>query len=202
MSSILTGEVFTPDFQAGGHLYFNDSRPIPSVSRILRPLTQAVYGAIDPAVLQRAADFGTAVHSCTELLDEDDLDEGSVAPEWRPYLDAYRAWKRDMRPEIDAIELRLACAKYAGTLDRLCRIDGDHWVVDLKTTSEIHPHVGVQLAAYEALASAKFGHSYRRAAVQLRADGTYRFKEFKKHSDETCFSALLGIYYWGQTNGY
>lgn len=201
---ILTGQ-FEPfvDFDGAKHLYSTkDGRPLPSVSRVLQPLTQSVYGPIDREVLARAAEFGTAVHACTEFWHEGSLDESSVDPEWVPYLDAYRKWVKDVQPSIEGIELRLGCHRYAGTLDRVCKIGADYWVVDLKTTSAIHPHVGVQLAAYVALAKLRWpGRQFRRAALQLRGDGTYRFQEFKDFSDETCFNALLGIYYWGKRHG-
>lgn len=147
-SIIIPGHVVRPEFDDAEHLYTVGGVRVPSVSRILRPLTNAVYGEIDRETLRRAADFGTAVHACTELLDLDELDEDSVTPEWMPYLNAYKRWKAATRPEILHIEDRLGCSKYAGTLDRICRINGELWVIDIKTTSSIHPHVGVQLAAY------------------------------------------------------
>lgn len=195
-SIIIPGHVVRPEFDDAKHLYTVGGVRVPSVSRILRPLTNAVYGEIDRETLRRAADFGTAVHACTELLDLDELDEDSVIPEWTPYLDAYKRWKAATRPEIFHIEDRLGCSKYAGTLDRICRINGELWVIDIKTTSSIHPHVGVQLAAYVALAKGYYGGTYRRAALQLRGDGSFKVTEFSSWNDETCFNALLGIYHW------
>ena len=203
---ILGGAVSTPAFDPRLHRYTVDGKEVPSVSSILRILTDAVYGPIPKETLAAAAAFGTAVHACTEYLDEGDLDRSSVSEDWVPYLDAYEAWKQDMGPTIEAIELRLGCPRFAGTLDRIVRFNADPsevlWVIDLKTTSVLHPHVGVQLAAYVALASLMYpGHKWRRAAVQLKGDGTYAFREFKDLSDETCFNALLGIYYWGKKHG-
>ena len=195
-SIIIPGRVVRPDFDDVKHLYTVDGVRVPSVSRILRPLTTAVYGEIDPETLRRATYFGTAVHACTELLDLDELDEDSVIPEWAPYLDAYKRWKTATRPAILQIEDRLGCGKYAGTLDRICSINGERWVIDIKTTSSIHPHVGVQLAAYVALAEGFYGGTYRRAALQLRGDGSFKVTEFSSLNDETCFNALLGIYHW------
>ena len=195
-SIIISGQVVRPEFDDVKHLYTVGGVRVPSVSRILRPLTTAVYGEIDRETLRRAADFGTAVHACTELLDLDELDEDSVIPEWSPYLDAYKRWKTATRPAILQIEDRLGCGKYAGTLDRICVINGERWVIDIKTTSSIHPHVGVQLAAYVALAEGFYGGTYRRAALQLRGDGSFKVTEFSSLNDETCFNALLGIYHW------
>ncbi len=199
---IIPGEVTRPVFDEAAHRYTVGGKEVPSVSRLLKPLTDLAYKDIDKAVLREAAEFGTAVHACTEYYDKGELDEDSVLPEWRPYLDAYLKWRRDVRPEILHIEDRLGCSKYAGTLDRICRIDGKLWVVDLKTTSEIHPHVGVQLAAYAALAEKFYGGTYRRAALQLHGDGTYKVFEKREIKDETCFTGLLGIYHWAVENDY
>lgn len=204
MSAILTGEVGTPYFDQRLHRYTFGGKVVPSVTQIMRPITEAAYGTIDPKVLAAAADFGTAVHAATEYLDQGVLDEATLEPEWVPYVDAYKKWKSDLGPSILQVELRLACDRFAGTIDRIVRFDADPetlWVVDLKTTSELHPHVGVQLAAYVALADAKFPkHRWRRAALQLKPNGNYEFREYRDYSDETCFVALLGIHYWGRNH--
>jgi len=194
------GAVTTPEFDESRHMYRVAGKIVPSVSSIIRPLTDAAYGAIDPETLRRAADFGTAVHACAELFDQGELDEDSVLPEWRPYLDAYKKWLDDVQPQIAEIEWRRGCARYAGTIDRVAEINGENWIVDLKTTSTIHPHVGVQLAAYVALAEPAYGANLRRAALQLREDGSYRFVEFKKRSDFTCFNGLLAVHAWRTEN--
>lgn len=199
-SIIIPGEVGAPKFDDRLHQYTFNGRVVPSVSAILQPLTAMAYGGIDAQVLLTAARLGTAVHACTEYLDEGELDEATVDPEWAPYLDAYKAWKAAIRPEILGIELRLACSKFGGTIDRIVKIDGQLWIVDLKTTSQIHKHVGVQLAAYAALAEKHLRTTgFRRAALQLRPDGTFKVREFSSITDETCFNALLGIHYWQES---
>lgn len=201
MTAIMTGPVGRPYFDARLHQYRYEGRIVPSVTQIMRPLTDTAYRGIDPATLADAADFGTAVHAATEYLDEGVLDESTLQPEWVPYVNAYKDWKRLMGPRILQVETRLACQRFAGTIDRIVGFDKDPetlWVVDLKTTSVLHPHVGVQLAAYVALASAIYpGRKWRRAALQLKPSG-FEFREYTDLSDETCFVALLGIYHWGK----
>lgn len=197
------GPVYEPDFYEPTHAYTHDGQTLPSVSMILRPATEAAYEGIARDTLTRAADLGTAVHACAELWDKGELDEASIEPEWRGYFDAYRAWTESARPEHIGIEWRLCCDLYAGTIDRVCRIRNEFWIVDLKTTSQLHPHVGMQLAAYEALAHPviidqgwSIPQVMRRAALQLREDGTYRFKEYKRQNDARAFLALLTFYRW------
>lgn len=198
---ILTGKAVEASFCEETHTYTApDGRRLPSVSQIISPLTDGVYGCIDRGVLRAAAEFGTAVHACTEYLDENELDEESLEPEWVPYLDAYKSFLEAFKPNYLGIELRLACEKYAGTLDRYAEIGGELWIIDLKTTSEIHPHVGVQLAGYEGLLRANYPHlkdkEINLAALQLRGDGTYRFHAFESPDDKACFNALLSITSW------
>ena len=206
------GNVWEPVFDAERHRYSNGGRDLPSVSAILKPASSLAYGAIDKDVLAAAADFGTAIHACTEFLDHDELDPESVLPEWEPYLAAYQKWLADVHPDHLAIEWRLCCSRYAGTIDRVSVIGSDVWVIDLKTTSQLHPHVGLQLAAYERLAMPvlltdiilgdfkapwKAQPTFlRRAALQLRDDGTYRFREFKRVNDYRAFLGLLNFYEW------
>ncbi len=48
------------------HLYVVDGIIVPSVTQILKYKFGGMYGKVDPAVLQRAADKGTAVHDAIE----------------------------------------------------------------------------------------------------------------------------------------
>ena len=198
------GKIIPVTFDGDTHTYVSaeSGKVIPSVTQIMRPLTDAAYGSIPKDVLSRAAEFGTAVHACTEFLDAGDLDWTSVSPEWIPYVNAYRKFKEGIgiRPNnILYIERRIASERYAGTIDRVFAVLDEIWIVDIKTTSVIHPHVGVQLAAYEALYLKSTGETdkkIRRFALQLCEDASYRLKEFKGTADESCFTYLLGVHTW------
>jgi hypothetical protein len=196
------GDVAEPAFEAGRHIYTRGGRTLPSVSALLSPLTAEAYGSIDPETLAAKAAFGTAVHACTEYDDLGLLDEATVEPEWAPRLAAYRKWRREMAPDVRAIELRLCCDAFAGTLDRIVRMQGALWVVDIKTTSTIHPHVGIQLAAYEILARAHLNEPapLKRGALQVNADGGYKFREFRSLHDYRALAALISLYSWKQMN--
>lgn len=205
---ILTGKPIEVDFDETKHVYATpEGVRVPSVSELLRPLTASVYSEVDPEVLRRAAEFGTAVHACTEFLDAGDLDEDSIDPAWASSLDAYKAFLRDCAPEWSGVELRLACERYAGTLDRVGTMKGETWIVDLKTTSTIHDHVGVQLAAYEALYRAHHPGfpetaEIKLAALQLRKDGTYRLVQFGSAADRACVNALITLRNWKLNHDY
>lgn len=201
----LTGGLLECSFDDAQHRYTVEGGVVlPSVTQIMKPLTQSAYRFIPRAVLDNAATLGTFVHACTELMDEDDLsDEDRQDAEARGYLDAYEAWKRIANPEFLGVELRLACRSFAGTIDRVAVINGEHWIIDLKTTSELHAHVGIQLAAYEVLSRLAFPEvkTFRRAALQLKEDGKYRFKEYASPMDKQCFFGLLNLHLWRTANG-
>ena len=77
-------------------------------------------------------------------------------------------------------------------------------LIEQFSACEVRNHVGVQPAAYTALAEKYLGtkERIRRGAVQLRDDGGYRLREYTHLNDETCFAGLLGIFYWGQSHGF
>lgn len=175
---------------------------IPSVTTLMKPLTEKAYRSIDREVLRVAAELGTAVHECTEFFDCGDLDEDSVLPEWTPYLEAYQKFLADYKSEHIAVEQKLACESWSGTIDRVSTIGNDLWIIDLKTTSSIHAFAGIQLAGYALLWHIHHPEETRkinRAVLQLRDDGTYKFKAFTSDDDFTCFLSLLSINKW-ETN--
>ena len=182
-------------FDEATHTYTVAGRRVPSVTEILAPLHD--FGSIPPAVLAVAADRGTRVHLATELDDEGSLDETTVADDVRPYLEAWRAFKRERLVAVLASEQRVynIPSNYAGTLDRIVGMDADDWLIDIKTSVEIPASVGPQTAAYKA---ATGNEKLRRGVVQLKADGTYRFKELESPKDWVVFQACNLIHRFKQ----
>lgn len=199
------GKPVQVSFHEGGHTYETETGVIiPSVTQLMKVLTDKAYAMINRDTLRAAAEFGTAVHACTEYYDLDDLDEDSVLDEWKPCMDAYKSFVADHQPKYIAIEQRLACEQWAGTIDRIGTIGDDLWIIDLKTTSAIHEFAGVQLAGYTLLwfiNHPEENRPIRRAVLQLRKDGSYRFKEFTDPMDFSCFSALLTLHKWEINHG-
>ena len=158
------GPVYVPEFEDEKHAYCYQGRKLPSVTQILKPVTEPFYRLIDPVTLRNAADRGRAVHECLEFYVQDDLDESSILPEWVPYLDAFKTFCATFKPKFLATEQKLACSEFAGTIDVVCEIDSEIWVIDYKTTKALLPGVALQTAAYELLArgSGKFGDKLMR----------------------------------------
>lgn len=185
-------------FDAATHTYYHDGRRVPGVTEILQPLVD--FGGAPQSVIDTAAAFGTAVHAACELDDLGELDEASLDPSLCPYLEAWRTFCADHDAQWEWIEGRVfhRTLRYAGTLDRYGTVNGVGTVVDIKTTAQLYPSVGPQLAAY---ATASEMPVVNRMAVQLRADGTYVTKLYDDPADWSVFVSLLTLRNWCAANG-
>lgn len=188
------------DFDEATHTYRVGGQVRPSVTQILRPIVD--FSAVPPGVLQAKSDLGVRVHRATELDDADDLEESSVGDDVRPYLQAWRDYLRDTGAVVLLSEGRVynPGANYCGTLDRVLDIDGAEWLVDIKTSAQVHRAVGPQTAAYEQALG--WRGPLRRGVVQLRPDGSYRFRELHDPRDWVIFQACNLIFRTNQENPY
>lgn len=182
-------------FDAESHTYRFEGQPVPGVTTILKPITD--FSAVPPQVLAAAAAFGTAVHSACELDDLGELDEGQLDPALVPYLEAWRKFSADHAVQWSHIEASVyhPVFRYAGTLDRFGLVKGLNTVVDIKSSAQLYPSVGPQLAAY-ANALPAGATAVKRMAVQLKADGTYTAKEYADPTDWPLFCSLLTVRTW------
>ena len=93
---------------------------------------------------------GSNVHQLTE-----DYDNGKPKfslEEWNMF-ERYVDFSKMYKPEHLLIEQTFVNGSlgFAGTLDRICRIDGKSYVLDIKTSNGIYNSYWLQLAAYEQL---------------------------------------------------
>lgn len=106
------------------HTYTVDGEEFPSVSEISRFASREVYGDVSQFNLDNACSRGSAVHKATEILDKYgkvECDEDIV-----PYIQAYVQFRKDFGiSDYAYIEKPLANEelKYAGTIDRIYKID-------------------------------------------------------------------------------
>jgi len=189
-------------FVADGHTYSVGAVTLPSVTTLINGAL-VNYAGIPAAVLAHARDMGRAVHLATKLHDDGDLDEASLDPRIRPYLDAYLRFVAETDFKTHQSEQPLYHPKllYAGTPDRAGMLDGALIVLDLKKMLVLSNWIGVQLAAYAELLRVNGCQVKKRYALSLRNDGTYRLREFKSVDDWPCFLALLAIVNWKEKYG-
>lgn len=148
------------------HRYFLGGVEYDSVTNILR--AEGFMSNYVPADLDWYMERGTMVHKATELWDQDKLDEESVDPRIRGYLESWKLFQID-RGKIYApceIEIKLYDPIYqdAGTLDR---ID-----LDIKTGQSERWHV-FQVARYNKLAKINGRLEGPDRTVCLQEDGSY-----------------------------
>jgi hypothetical protein len=136
-------------FNRERHEYTVDGRIIPSVSEIMRPLTDSYYSKASLKAIEKAKKRGTAVH---EAID-DYLLFGVTNKRYEPYIKAYEAFQARWPMKLVGNELMLTNGKYAGTVDLLF-VDafGFFHLVDMKVTYKINADLlAVQLEAYKRL---------------------------------------------------
>lgn len=165
-------------FDEQTHTYLVDGQEVPSVTEILKPLHRS-YEAVNPSVLEYAANRGKAIHSALEAYDKGE--EFEVSPETLPYIEAYMDWADIYKPRWEAIEEITYHENlgYIGTLDRAGYLNEvERVVVDIKTsqpTKEALVSVCLQTMAYGA--SYFNGGKCKRYGLFLKGDGTWRFQD-------------------------
>lgn len=181
------------------HSYWLGSRRLPSVTEIIKPLTDLSH--IPGFVLERKAWIGTVVHATTELYDLDEL--GEYDPDIEGYFEAWKRFRFEHNPSFIAVESRVwhPEAGYAGTIDRVVDINGNRYVLDIKTSKSIYPSTAIQLAAYQGAWQAKTGDEVQRLAVHLRPDSTFATHTFfDDEADMATFRACLAVHQWKEQN--
>jgi len=185
-------------FDAEAHRYTWDGRPVPSVTQVIRGALGDPFARISPAVLERKRRIGDAAHRAAELDAAGTLDDATVHPAVLPYLEAWRAFRRESQCTLIASESRIyhPVHGYAGTLDVFAWVNGDAAVIDIKTGLP-GPQAELQLAAYAEVAidgPEVSGGTVRRFALRVLPTGRYKFDEYKNPAAWRDFLACLAVH--------
>lgn len=177
------------------HTYTVDGKVVPSVTQILDPLND--FDGVPPDILERARQFGTAVHKMVELWERNVLDVEDLDPALKPYLAQYQAAMQHTGWGVIASEARVAhpALGYAGTLDLVVRDRKDRpAVVDVKS-GQIPLTVGAQVAAYASAYTTMLGDSakYRRYCLQITPNA-FKVVELTEASDWSLFVSALNVH--------
>lgn len=147
---------------------------------------------------------GTNVHLATAFDDKGTLDESTLAPEYIPYLEQWRKFKRESGAQILSIELPLYSRKYlfAGTIDRIVSIGNSLYLLDIKTGGTPHISTSIQLAGYKILLSENFPKlKFRTIAVRITESNYDKPKEYPDpEKDARVFLSALECYWWARNN--
>lgn len=190
-------------FDEKWHSYKVHGYSVPSVSRIMKPLSSATYEKIDEEVLRKAAERGTAIHKAIEEYELGN-EENELPDIYKGYFDGFLKWFELRKPIVLSPEYMMyhKTLLYAGTTDLLCVIDGTPTVVDYKNTTVVYPKMTrIQTEAYiQMLKSHNItfeGKPFeRKIIVQLKKDGTYTEEEHDREDAEALkiLTELLDIF--------
>jgi len=169
---------------AESHRYFWNGQHVGGVTEIIQGL-----GLVDPRWFSDySRDRGTAVHAAMEYLVRGLLDWSTVDQRIVGYVRAGEAFLRDagIKPTDMVLTEHLVfheAHRYAGKLDLFALAFGESSVIDFKSGGL--GCASIQTAAYEEALRVELGavKPFRRMAVQLREDGTYRKEDFRASSD-------------------
>lgn len=185
-------------FDADNHQYTFNGIVYPSVTTILSVL--GGFEGVDPEVLAKAANRGTRVHSAIENFINYGIDD--YDPDIEAYYMAFKKWHSDYQPVECISEWRTVneLYQYAGTIDFICKIDDEWWLIDFKTTYKIHEDkVPLQLEAYKRMTLPIDEPIDHIAVLRLSKDGEYEFKEYTDHLKYwSVFQAMRSVYLWKQ----
>lgn len=107
-------------------------------------------------VRDRAASIGSKIHNAINILLKGEQitwdDKVFNLEEWQYVLRFADFWQR-YKPELISTEESLISPElgFAGTIDLVCRINGQVWLIDLKTSNYLNNSYELQVAAYRKL---------------------------------------------------
>lgn len=158
-------------FEKESHTYRLGGRIIPSVTTIMRPLSDAVYGKISPKVLAKKAEKGTAIHQAIDHY----ILFNVFDPEYEHEIRQFIKFLEDKKFSVAMSEIVMCDGQYAGTADMILKDQkGRLHLYDLKTTTVIHRElVAVQLAGYKLLAQNEGIEIYQCGVLWLRPGKEY-----------------------------
>lgn len=94
-----------------------------------------------------AAELGTLVHALAEAIARGI--EIEVDPTTEPFVTAILRWRAAYKPQVLNAEYMVYSEthRYGGTADMACRINGETWLIDIKSGKGAYSETGLQLAA-------------------------------------------------------
>ena len=177
------------------HVYHDESgAEVPGVTSILR-----AAGLIDSRFFNEySCNRGSLVHQACAMYDRDDLDINALDLVLAPYVSGWIKFRKESGFIPTLIESIVFNGQYfyAGTLDRTGTMNGQAWILDIKSGAA-QPWTAAQLAAYSACLGS---NGRKRGAVELRDDGTYKLTEYKDRNDWQIFLSALAIVNWKRNN--
>ena len=155
---------FTQITTNDSRFYEDGEKTYPSITYVLQYYPKGKYfeewlkkvGHSADFLAKKAADEGTIVHNLAEkyLLGEEIKLMGEGRPlydlkVWKMFLAFVEFWETSGAELLETeVFLYSDTLKVAGTCDLVCKIDGEIWVIDLKTSNNLQTTYDLQSAVY------------------------------------------------------
>lgn len=124
------------------------------------------------AIKEEAGDKGSRVHRAIESLikgdtlkmdgsitDEEGLNKEFTVEEWEAIMSFVDFWREHKPTPVDTeFVVTNKPLLYAGTVDLLCTINGETWIIDFKTSKTVYPSHEIQVSAYKHVIEASVGN--------------------------------------------
>lgn len=93
--------------------------------------------------------LGNALRMDEKMPNDDGEPEDITVDEWKAIM-SFADWHKSVKPKTLANEITVFNEehRYAGTVDYICEIDGERWLIDFKTSKSVYPSHEIQLSAY------------------------------------------------------
>lgn len=185
------------EFNEKDHIYTKNGIVLPSVTQIMQPLYEAVYGKADMNASDNGKSKGKEIHRAIDDYCEFGMID--ISEEYRPYLDNFIRYIDEHQYEIVASEVMLyhPVYNYAGTIDIIVTDKkGEYGLIDNKT-GDLQPKLhAIQLQAYTDLWLAnKMPEIAFKVALGL-SDKGYKEHKYDKYDTKakSVFDACYKIY--------
>lgn len=157
------------------HTYLYDGLMLPSVTQILGVKYRNDYASVPPAVLNNAAQRGTAVHKAIENYNNSGYDDGSEAVRNFKFLQkqyGFEVLDSELPLVIFKDDMPIAC----GRLDMTMLMDGETGIADIKTVSTLNKEkIAYQLNLYRIGLMQSYGVDAKFLKIIHLRDGIRKF---------------------------
>lgn len=185
------------EFNEKDHIYMKNGIVLPSVTQIMQPLYEAVYGKADMNASDNGKSKGKEIHRAIDDYCEFGMID--ISEEYKPYLDNFIRYIDEHQYEIVASEVMLChpVYNYAGKIDIIARNSKGEFVLIDNKTGDLQPKLhAVQLQAYTDMWSAnKMPEIAFKVALGL-SDKGYKEHRYDKYDTKakSVFDACYKIY--------
>lgn len=140
------------EFIEDTHTYLDNGVIVPSVSELIKFKFPDSYCNVPERILRKKADYGSKVHQMIESfikgeITMEEIQKKRIDPDIKIAVEQFEILRKTWAFHIKEIEQIVSWkGKYAGTFDL---ITYDNYIIDLKTTTELHTDwLAYQLGLY------------------------------------------------------